>query len=243
MSTCSPARRPPGRTTISPASGSGLTDRDFDAVDADVAAGLDATRDALRLLGAELVPLEVSATLEDGFAGPAGFMAILHTDLWRFHRTLPAPEGSASGRYQPDVAELVAAARAAHLRSEDYAQARRRAAAAAWEDTLRSSGVNAVLEPTCPITAPPRTSTELPNPAAMTLAAFTPLWDHTGSPVVAVPSGVGRRSALPTGVSLVGRHRDDLTVLAVATALQRLLPPPTVPAPATQPRRIPDDHR
>ena len=50
--------------------------------------------------------------------------------------------------------------------------------------------------------------------------SLTYYWDWTGFPVVALPSGVGTLSGLPTSVSLIGAPGADWDVLAWGTALQ-----------------------
>ena len=53
--------------------------------------------------------------------------------------------------------------------------------------------------------------------------SLTHYWDWTGFPVAALPSGVGRRSGLPVGVSLIGPTGSDWDVLAAGVALQAQL--------------------
>ena len=50
--------------------------------------------------------------------------------------------------------------------------------------------------------------------SATSRISLTHYWDWTGFPVVALPSGVGRRSGLPTGVSLIGAPGADWDLLA-----------------------------
>ena len=50
--------------------------------------------------------------------------------------------------------------------------------------------------------------------------SLTHYWDWTGFPVVSLPSGVGKRSGLPTSVSLIGAPGADWDVLAWGIALQ-----------------------
>ena len=50
--------------------------------------------------------------------------------------------------------------------------------------------------------------------------SLTHYWDWTGFPVVALPSGVGRRSGLPVSVSLIGAPGADWDLLAWGAALQ-----------------------
>ena len=55
--------------------------------------------------------------------------------------------------------------------------------------------------------------------------SLTHYWDWTGFPVVALPSGVGRRSGLPVSVSLIGAPGADWDLLAAGAALQDELGP------------------
>jgi len=58
------------------------------------------------------------------------------------------------------------------------------------------------------------------------LTAFTATWNVTGFPVAALPTGIGSRTGLPVGVSVIGPGEADEGTLAVAMALQERLPIP-----------------
>ena len=49
-------------------------------------------------------------------------------------------------------------------------------------------------------------------------------WDATGFPVAALPSGLGQRSELPVGMSIVAPRDGEATVVAVALELEAVLP-------------------
>ena len=53
--------------------------------------------------------------------------------------------------------------------------------------------------------------------------SLTHYWDWVGFPVVALPSGVGSRSGLPVGVSLIGAPGADWDLLVWGAALQAKL--------------------
>ncbi|MFD1145588.1 amidase [Saccharothrix hoggarensis] len=59
--------------------------------------------------------------------------------------------------------------------------------------------------------------------AAARMTTFLPLWNITGNPAAAVPSG-HTRTGLPLAVQLVGRRDDHHTVLAAAGQLERARP-------------------
>jgi aspartyl-tRNA(Asn)/glutamyl-tRNA(Gln) amidotransferase subunit A len=60
------------------------------------------------------------------------------------------------------------------------------------------------------------------------LIAFTSTWDLTGFPVAAIPAGLGSRSRLPVGVSLVARRGAEVPLVQAAIDLQEH----ALPAPA-----------
>jgi aspartyl-tRNA(Asn)/glutamyl-tRNA(Gln) amidotransferase subunit A len=91
---------------------------------------------------------------------------------------------------------------------------------AAWCDWLAEHRIDAIVEPTVPIVAPVRGSGYDEPFGDLDDLSLTHYWDWTGFPVVALPSGVGKRSGLPTSVSLIGAPGADWDVLAWGTALQ-----------------------
>jgi Asp-tRNA(Asn)/Glu-tRNA(Gln) amidotransferase A subunit family amidase len=60
------------------------------------------------------------------------------------------------------------------------------------------------------------------------LIAFTATWNFTGFPVVALPAGLGARSGLPVGVSLVGPPDAEPLLVQAAIDLQAAELPPLV---------------
>jgi amidase len=55
------------------------------------------------------------------------------------------------------------------------------------------------------------------------LAAYAPVWNATGQPAASVPAGV-TDAGLPIGVQLVGRPRDEATLLSLAAQIERARP-------------------
>ena len=55
------------------------------------------------------------------------------------------------------------------------------------------------------------------------LISLTHYWDWTGFPVVALPAGVGARSGLPVGVSLIGAPAGEWDLLDIGIQLQAAL--------------------
>jgi aspartyl-tRNA(Asn)/glutamyl-tRNA(Gln) amidotransferase subunit A len=89
-----------------------------------------------------------------------------------------------------------------------------------WRDWFAEHSVDAVVEPTLPIVAPVRGRGYEEPFGDLDDLSLTHYWDWTGLPVVALPSGVGSRSGLPTSVSLIGAPGSEWDLLAWGAALQ-----------------------
>ena len=48
---------------------------------------------------------------------------------------------------------------------------------------------------------------------------FTPIWNHTGQPAMAIPAGFTPRG-LPRSVTLIGRPADEPTLLSLAAQIE-----------------------
>lgn len=186
-----------------------------DALDADVADGLERARRALERLGARVAQRRAPATAA---VADADYGQTFEADLWAYHRRF----ADRSALYRPAVAELVAAAAASHAELDyDLARRARRRVTAAWSRWFAHQRVDLILEPTVPMPAPLRgDGYEHANPAAAAVLAFTALWNATGFPVVSFPAGLGRRTGLPVGVSLVAPPRADAVAIRAAVDLQ-----------------------
>ena len=112
-------------------------------------------------------------------------------------------------------------------------QARRRELTATWTDWLEHQQVSALIEPTVPIVAPLRGDGYDHAGTDFELISLTHYWDWTGFPAVALPAGVGSRSGLPVGVSLIGAAGSDWELLSIGHALQLELGVPEPPKPAS----------
>jgi aspartyl-tRNA(Asn)/glutamyl-tRNA(Gln) amidotransferase subunit A len=214
-----PGARPLEGVTIA------LTDRTGrQPVDADVLDGLEAARSACHELGAAVVEHTAPAEL------PAEDMSgVLLAEMWAVHRSF----ADRTDRYRPSIRELVDAARAtsdagAYIR----AQERRAAFCAEWERWFAEHGVDLVLEPTSALVAPPRGAGYDPGHAGGQgdpLIAFTATWDLTGFPVASLPAGLGGRSGLPVGVSLIAPRGAELPLAQAAIDLQERALAPAAP--------------
>ncbi|HNT37881.1 MAG TPA: amidase [Rubrivivax sp.] len=187
-------------------------------LDADTAAGLDATLEALRRLGANIVsapPLAAPLDIFDDYG------LVLHADIDTFHRRFAGRRSE----YRPALREWVERAASLTASATDYAaaQARRLALAEAWDDFFDDERIDALLEPTVPTVAWPRGEGYAHAGSDLDLVSFTHYWNWAETPVAALPAGVGAVSGLPVGISLIARRGRDWDLLALAAGLQREL--------------------
>lgn len=200
-----------------------VTDRPHrQTLEEDVAEGLETARAEVEKLGATVVEHPAPAEL------PGDQMsALLLAEMWAYHRRF----ADRADRYRPSIRELVEAARglddpAAYV----HAQQERDAFTAEWESWFAERGVDFLLEPTVPLVAPVRgEGYDLGHAGGEgdPMISLTSTWDLTGFPVASLPAGIGRRSRLPVGVSLVGLRGTEAALLEAAIDLQEhaLAPP------------------
>jgi aspartyl-tRNA(Asn)/glutamyl-tRNA(Gln) amidotransferase subunit A len=207
----SPGPRPLAGLTVA------LTDRvEQMPLDREVAAALDAARQACERLGARVVdaPAPWHQDWDD-------LSRLLLTDVWAYH----ARHADRAALYRPAIAEFVEASQgftdaAAYLAAQD----RRATGAAAWEDWFAAGGIDVLLEPTLPIVpygrGPGYDRGHAGGPGDP-MIALTALWDLTGMPVAALPV------TWDAGVSLVAPRGREAALIAAAIDLQEsALPAP-----------------
>jgi aspartyl-tRNA(Asn)/glutamyl-tRNA(Gln) amidotransferase subunit A len=202
-----------------------LTDRpQAIEVDADVLDGLDTARVACERLGAEIVDLPAAPGI-----APEDSITILFHEVWLYHAGL----AERADRYRPAIRQFVAFAERVHdPAAYGVAQERRAAVTAGWGSWFADHGVDLLVEPTVPMTARPRGDGYDPDHLGGQgdpLIALTSTWNFTGFPVVALPAGVGARSGLPVGVSLVGPPDSEPQLVQAAIDLQAQALPPLRP--------------
>ena len=193
-------------------------------LDPDVAAGFERALEQCRRLGVTIVE-PPSPGLPDAVG--QDFVDVLTTEMLVYHRRFDA----ARDAYRPSLREWVETGERRAMSGEEYvaAQERRKEATGAWSAWLAEHRVDALLEPTIPVVAPLRGEGYDHAGTDYALISLTHLWDWTGLPVAAIPSGVGGRTGLPVGVSLVGPAGTDGRLLALGVALQAELGIPEPP--------------
>jgi aspartyl-tRNA(Asn)/glutamyl-tRNA(Gln) amidotransferase subunit A len=146
------------------------------------------------------------------------FFDLVLTEMLAYHRRF---DGLRDDYRFSNRARLEHAERRA-MTAEEYValQAGRAEDTHAWCDWFAEHRIDAVVEPTIPIVAPLRGSGYDEPFGDIADLSLTHYWDWTGFPVVALPSGIGTRCGLPTGVALVGAPGADWDVLAWGAALQ-----------------------
>jgi aspartyl-tRNA(Asn)/glutamyl-tRNA(Gln) amidotransferase subunit A len=203
------SRRPLQRIAVSPRVG-------LVNLDPDVAEGLDAALAALgRTVGAELVePPEPAAPLHLGL----DLLDVVCTEMLVYHRRFD----DRRDLYRPAIRGFLEHGEHRAMTGEEYVatQTRRAELTHAWVDWLAEHRIDALVEPTVPIVAVPRGHGYDEAFTDVAEISLTHYWDWTGFPVVALPSGVGRRSGLPVSVSLIGAPHADWDLLSWGATLQ-----------------------
>ena len=196
-------RRPLRRVAVSPRIGD---------LDPDVADGLDTALAAIRAERVSVAP--PPAPLDLG----RGFLDLACTEMLVYHRRFDGVRE----RYRPSIRGFLEYAERRAMSGEEYVavQVRRVEAREAWRDWLAEHRIDAIVEPTVPIVARRRGHGYDEPFTDFDEISLTHYWDWTGFPVVALPSGVGRRSGLPVSVSLIGAPGADWDLLAAGAALQ-----------------------
>jgi aspartyl-tRNA(Asn)/glutamyl-tRNA(Gln) amidotransferase subunit A len=195
-------------------------------LDPDVADGVEAAARACERLGGRVLRAERP---ED--ADLRQWALVATVDFWSFHEQF----ADRADAYRPFLRPIAAAAgdagpAAAYVR----AQQGRAALVETWERFMDDEGIDLLLEATIPTPAPPRTlgyAPELQTPDPHILLTFA--WNMTGFPVAALPAGLGARSGLPVGVSLIGRRGAEVAVARAGIDLQEHALTPPVAAYAT----------
>jgi aspartyl-tRNA(Asn)/glutamyl-tRNA(Gln) amidotransferase subunit A len=197
-------RRPLRRVAVSPR---------VAELDPDVADGFDAALALVDVVSAPAPDFELDLGLE--------FLDVVCTEMLVWHRRFDGRRGE----YRPSIRGFVEYGENRRLAGEEYVaiQERRREDTARWLDWLAEHEIDALVEPTVPIVARPRGTGYDEAFTDVAEISLTHYWNWTGFPVVALPSGVGRRSGLPTSVSLIGPPNAEWDLLAAGAALQTAL--------------------
>jgi aspartyl-tRNA(Asn)/glutamyl-tRNA(Gln) amidotransferase subunit A len=189
--------------------------------EADVLDGLQDARLAVERLGARVVELEAAPDVE-----PQDSVTILFHEVWPYHEA----HVERRDRYRPSIREFVDLAEEVHdPAAYEAAQRRRAELTGRWRAWFVDHDLDLLLEPTVPTTALARghgyDSGNLGGEGDP-LIVLTSTWNFTGFPVVAVPAGLGARSGLPVGVSLIGVPDSEPLLVQAAIDLQEHELPP-----------------
>jgi Asp-tRNA(Asn)/Glu-tRNA(Gln) amidotransferase A subunit family amidase len=193
-------------------------------LDEDVAEGFERAMEACRALGAEIVAAEPpDVELDVG----REYLAILFAELAAWHRRL----AHRREHYRPALREWVEQGEAQETSAIDYwtAQIHRREDTITWVRWFAEQRIDALIEPTVPVVAWERGEGYDHWGTDAVLISLTSYWNWTGQPAVSLPSGLGSRSDLPVGVSLIGTEASDWELLGLGIALQTELGVPEAP--------------
>ena len=206
------SRRPLRRYALSPR---------FSVLEPDVADGLERALAALPGERVEAPPPEARLDVL------ADFFDLVLTEMLVYHRRFD----DRRDQYRPSNRGRLEHAERRAMTAEEYIalQVGRTEDTSAWCDWFAEHRIDAIVEPTIPIVAPLRGSGYDEVFGDIEDLSLTHYWDWTGFPVVSLPSGVGRRSALPVSVSLVGAPGADWDLLDWGASLQSELGTVTPP--------------
>lgn len=204
-----------------------VTDRpDAAGVTSEVGAVAERAREACAALGAEVI----SVSAAPGMSAEDAFLLLFH-EAWIFH----AAFADRADRYRPSIREFVRLASETHdAVAYEAAQARRGAMTAGWRAWFDEQRVDALLEPTVPMTAHPRGDGYDPEHLGGEgdpLIVLTSTWNFAGFPVVTLPGGLGDESGLPVAVSLIAPHDCEPVIVQAGIDLQEH----ALPAPRWEP--------
>jgi Asp-tRNA(Asn)/Glu-tRNA(Gln) amidotransferase A subunit family amidase len=191
-------------------------------LDPDVDDGFAAALSALDAEVVELAPPDVELDLG------TTYLDVACTEMLAYHRRFAGQREL----YRPSIRGFLEYAENRAMTAEEYAAAqwRRLAVTDAWEDWFAEHRIDAVVEPTLPIVAHARGQGYAEAFTDFAEISLTHYWDWTGSPAVALPSGVGSRSGLPTSVSLIGPAGSEWSLLAAGADLEERLGPVAPPS-------------
>ena len=199
-------RRPLRRVAVSPR---------IATLDPDVAENFDRACALLPLVSVPPPPVRLDLGLD--------LLDVLCAGMLVYHR------GLADRRplYRPSTRGFLEHGEERAMTAEEYValQEERAELRADWLDWLDAHEIDALVEPTVPIVARERGHGYDKPFTDVAEISLTHYWNWTGFPVVAFPSGVGSRSALPTGVSLIGAPGAEWDLLAAGAALEAELRP------------------
>jgi aspartyl-tRNA(Asn)/glutamyl-tRNA(Gln) amidotransferase subunit A len=197
-------RRPLRRVVVSPRIGD---------LDPDVAEGFERALAHLELVAVPPPDVRLDLGLDP--------LDVLCSEMLVYHRRFD----DRRELYRPSVRGFLEHGERRALTAEEHAalQTGRVELTRAWLDWFTGQRVDALVEPTVPIVPRLRGDGYRKPFTDVREISLTHYWDWTGFPVVALPSGVGRRSGLPTSNSLVGPPGSDWDLLAAGAGLQTQL--------------------
>ncbi len=187
----------------------------LERVDANVRAALDRVRAAVERAGHSVRDLDIP----EARLNPDIYLHIVLPEASRYHATTLA---SHAGGYSPAVRLRLEMGR--YVLAEDYVRAMglKQLLRAAVDRALE--GCDGLLLPALSIPAPPLGAATVqidgtPEPTRSAMLRMTQLFNLSGHPAVAVPSG-STPAGLPLSMQLVGRHGQTHQLLDLAQALE-----------------------
>lgn len=189
-----------------------VTGESAELLDDEVGEGLALAREALLAQDVELRDVPLSRVAERARA----VLTVVLAEAEQVHHQafVDHPES-----YGPDLAQLLTGG---PVGAEELARARRAVESAVAELLAALEEVDVLMSAAVPVVAPRIGEMQVTlggaeHPVELVLTRLTSLANPAGVPAISVPAP-GRR-ALPVGVQLIGRPRDEATVLRAASLL------------------------
>jgi aspartyl-tRNA(Asn)/glutamyl-tRNA(Gln) amidotransferase subunit A len=204
-----------------------LTDEPFAPLQPDVEDSVHAAVDVLRSLGAECIDIGIPE-LEHTLAAEFG---IIPLEAFEHH------ERSLRERpfdIDPEIRTLLTAGAVLPRSVYRRARAAQGAIAGAITSAMNSQRLDALVSPTLPATASPKTESEhnyegLSEPITASYVRTTAPFNLSGQPAISIPCGFDHQG-LPIGLQIATRPRHDRLLLRISSAYELAVPTsPRVP--------------
>jgi len=187
----------------------------IDRLDREIRNGFTRVREALEARGHTVRDV----VIEDAAITPDVYLHIVLPEAAQYHARLLEAHAAA---YSPGVRLRLEMGR--YLLAEDYVRAMQLRAMLTAQVDAALDACDALLLPALAIAAPPlgQTTVEIdgtPEPVRGVMLRLTQLFNLTGHPAIAIPSG-RTSSGLPVGMQLVGRHGGTARLLSIAESVE-----------------------
>jgi aspartyl-tRNA(Asn)/glutamyl-tRNA(Gln) amidotransferase subunit A len=188
----------------------------LDMLDDGVREAFERALDVLQRAGAAVSTVSIPSAPQI----PAAYVPIVFRESWAWHQRFI---DAVPDRYTPAVRARLEMGR--NVSADDYARAMAIRALLADEVNAALTGVDAIVLPAMPVSAPRLGTTEIAfgervEPVRALMLRLTQLFNITGHPAVTMPMPA---TGLPAGLQLAGARAGTARLLAMAEAIEAAL--------------------